>query len=283
METTTNYSRIDASIQIYHVRNNSKLSMKYLLVCFALIGIISNSFAQTQPTKDWTLYKEMSGIKIYTKLNECVRNAGYDRKQVVVKLENTTLYNCNVHYHVDSYFNGVCKTCADPDGEYSINIQLKPNSTGEANCTTTLKGLTIFAGWNESGVIDAEFGGFDLSEIQVMIGSKGGHVESVNIAKLSKSNSFSSMTIDELKSAITDMEEKVKMVLKDAELYQESIDNGWYDLSKEEIALANKELKTKEETSKLKTKIKKSDLDSWPEDKQKYVNDHPDLYIITAQ
>jgi len=257
--------------------------MKYLLIGLAMIGTIVPTFGQTQPAKEWTLYKEMSGIEIYAKLTDCSKNAGFDRKQILLKLINTTEFSSNVHYHVDSYFNNACKTCVDPDGEYSIDIQLKPNSVVEADCGTMLKGLTVFAGWNEQGVQDANFSGFELTDVQVMFGSKDGHVEPAKEVLSPKSSSYSDMTIEELKTSISEMEDKLKMVKADEKLNQEALDHGWFALANEELELANAELKLKRNIPLVKTEIKRSDLESWPEDKQKYVDDHPELYIITEQ
>jgi len=169
MKTTTHHSLLEQPVSALSSRLNKFLNMKCVTLTLALVGLVLTSNGQSQAGSEWGLYKEESGIQLYVKVSECLKNAGYDRNQILVKIVNTTDKLCNVHYHVDSYFSNECKTCIDPNGEYSVDIEIESRETLIADCKTHHKGMSIFAGWAEEGVALANFSGFELTDFQVLV------------------------------------------------------------------------------------------------------------------
>ena len=97
---------------------------KLLTFCLATVVLLAtaillanNSNSQAIFSSDWTLVKEVGDIKLYTKLESCNRRTR-DEQMVHVKVENTGSKSAVVHFHLNQYYDGVCKTCDDPNGEY---------------------------------------------------------------------------------------------------------------------------------------------------------------------
>jgi len=88
----------------------------FVLLATAIL-FANNSNSQATFSSDWTLVKEVGDIKLYTKLESCNRHTR-DEQMVHVKVENTGSKSAVVHFYLNQYYDGVCKTCDDPNGEY---------------------------------------------------------------------------------------------------------------------------------------------------------------------
>ena len=156
--------------------------------------------AQHMATEEWSLYQEISGIEIFAKVEDCPRNAGYDRRNVLLKFHNSEEHNCSISYHMDLYYSGKCQTCDDVDEEYSVTISMAPDQILQGDCDMSQAGLTLFAGWSEIGVKDVHFSGFELTDLTVLIEEK---------REQSNQSKFYSLDLHDLRSAILSMRDKI--------------------------------------------------------------------------
>ncbi|PCJ82407.1 MAG: hypothetical protein COA57_13330 [Flavobacteriales bacterium] len=90
--------------------------------------------ANNDPTK-WNLFASQNGVEIYYKYAQCDLEMGYDQEWVLLRFVNTAASTKTVKYHKIMEINGVCKTCNDPNGEYSMTVVLRANETIEGSCT----------------------------------------------------------------------------------------------------------------------------------------------------
>jgi len=84
---------------------------------------------------EWTTLSSDNGINISYKKVHCDMNSGYDQEIYVLKFENTNAYKVSVIWDLELWFDGVCSTCEDPNGEYHKVIALKPGEVSEGSCT----------------------------------------------------------------------------------------------------------------------------------------------------
>ncbi|MFO8053920.1 MAG: hypothetical protein R6U19_01990 [Bacteroidales bacterium] len=112
-------------------------------ITFALFISLLASPAKAQDD-DWTLYQEKEGVEIYQKSTNCHDpSEGYHRRHILLKFVNTTNQDLEVSWFIETWYNGNCSTCHEPeDPEFFHSIDLKANETKEGSCDVH-KGQTL--------------------------------------------------------------------------------------------------------------------------------------------
>lgn len=218
------------------------LSLSLLIAGISFIS--KSSHAQSQFSSDWTLVKEQDGIKIYTKLASCDRHTR-DEQMVFVKVENTNSEAAIVHYHLDQYYDGECKTCNDQNHEYSAFIDLGAGAIMQGSCGYAEKGLSAFAGWITDGQAEPlMLTKLEISDIDIRFAAK--------------------------QESTADNPTPPADVLNDPQKYK-----AW----KEQWIKEHPEAYEKT-TPNAKKVISQSEFDNMPANKQQYILDNPDKYIV---
>jgi len=119
--------------------------MKGLFGILILSLTILTSFTSIEVSDEWEFYKEIDGIKIYTKTSDCELSRGYDERRILLKLENTTQIDKTIEWDILLWYNDRCKTCKITSGEYHRKTFVKAESSLEGECSiTTNFDLVIF-------------------------------------------------------------------------------------------------------------------------------------------
>lgn len=89
------------------------------------------------PVDEWTLYKEINGVKIYTSKEECHDFAnGTHYEYVILKFVNTTNITKKISWSEQLYYNGVCNGCDGNTDKPAFQIELKANEVIQGGCGT---------------------------------------------------------------------------------------------------------------------------------------------------
>ncbi len=145
----------------------TSVSRAFLLISVFFLLISGHLNAQFVASDDWSLYKSIDELNIYAKLQNCPRNAGYDRNNVLLRIKNTGQSAKTVDYHLHLYYNGECKTCDDSYDEYKFSYTIATGEEIVGNCDVSNSGLSLFAGWSEKGISKVDYSGFELALLQV--------------------------------------------------------------------------------------------------------------------
>jgi hypothetical protein len=115
----------------------------------AFISIYSSCISQNiNNVTNWKLYKEITGLQIYTQEIACHDDQnGIHQQFIVFQFINTTSYTMNVSWQKELWYNDICQTCGKPsNNENTFNITLAPGESLEGNCDkTSHSGLKIFS------------------------------------------------------------------------------------------------------------------------------------------
>lgn len=234
--------------------------------------------AQHMATEEWSLYQEVSGVEIYAKVEDCPRNAGYDRRNVILKFHNTEEHNCSISYHMDLYYSGQCQTCDDVDEEYSVTISVAPDQILQGDCDISQAGLTLFAGWSEKGVKDVHFSGFELTDLTVLIEEK---------PVQSNPSKFYSLDLRDLRSTIMSMRDKIASAKKGSGTQDEIEENKRYQnatsqlISAIEILIIRDAVAVEKDDLKEPFIITESEATYLSAKSIAYINGHPNRMSIT--
>lgn len=131
------------------------------------IVIMSTAFINSSSKSDWKLYKEIQGIKIYTKSSKCqLQHTNKSNEYLIFKYENTTNKNLRITGRVDAWYNNICRSCnlASPN-EYEFSIDLKPLATHEGNCSDEQKAFKLFHKSLDGSIAPLEK--FELSNLNI--------------------------------------------------------------------------------------------------------------------
>jgi len=111
-----------------------------------LVIIMSSAFAPNIDNSNWTLYKELNGVQIYTKVNNCqLPSTTKSNEYILFKYVNTTNKNKRISGRVDAYYNNLCRSCnLDSPNEYEFSIDLKAGQFQEGNCSDELKAFKLY-------------------------------------------------------------------------------------------------------------------------------------------
>ena len=277
MKTTLHYVGETACIHNYFCkfRYNPPVRLVMLLLVIAWAGKFR---AQHMATEEWSLYQEVSGVEIYAKVEDCPRNAGYDRRNVILKFHNTEEHNCSISYHMDLYYSGQCQTCDDVDEEYSVTISVAPDQILQGDCDISQAGLTLFAGWSEKGVKDVHFSGFELTDLTVLIEEK---------PVQSNPSKFYSLDLRDLRSTIMSMRDKIASAKKGSGTQDEIEENKRYQnatsqlISAIEILIIRDAVAVEKDDLKEPFIITESEATYLSAKSIAYINGHPNRMSIT--
>ena len=101
-------------------------------------------FAQSE----WTKHTNNNGLIISYKLADCEMEMGYDEQRVLFKIDNQSDSKALVIWQYEQYYNDVCRTCDDPNGEYRKEFCLEPGVVVQGKCSVyDTSGLMIFSKW----------------------------------------------------------------------------------------------------------------------------------------
>ena len=108
-----------------------------------------NSFAQVSENKqEWTIYKEVNGLQIYSKDLNCNDDQnGIHNQFVCFQFINTTSETMSISWQFELWYNNNCITCGKPaNNETSYKINLAPDEMVEGDCSnSSSSGLKIFS------------------------------------------------------------------------------------------------------------------------------------------
>jgi len=95
---------------------------------------------------DWSKYKEIDGITIYTKTVKCAKEYSTDKNDYIVfKYVNSNDYNIRISWKLDIWHNDICRSCdLESPNEYEISIDIKAKQTLEYMCSDNNKAFKIF-------------------------------------------------------------------------------------------------------------------------------------------
>ncbi len=277
MKTTLHYVGETACIHNYFRKFRCNPPVR-LVVLFLVIAWAGKFRAQHMATEEWSLYQEVSGVEIYAKVEDCPRNAGYDRRNVILKFHNTEEHNCSISYHMDLYYSGKCQTCDDVDEEYSVTISMAPAEILQGDCDMSQTGLTLFAGWSEKGVKDVHFSGFELTDLTVLIEEK---------PEQSNQSKFYSLDLRDLRSTIMSMRDKIASAKKGSGTQDEIEENKRYQnatsqlISAIEILIIRDAVAVEKDDLKEPFIITESEATYLSAKSIAYINGHPNRMSIT--
>ena len=119
-------------------------------------------------TNQWVPLTTQDGIQISYKFSDChFPKFNWQQRWVLLKMENTTGSTKTVDWDLNLWFNGTCKTCVDPNGEYHRTIVIDGNQTSEGMCD--LNGdsrLNVFVKFNDKANVE-ELTKFELGNLTV--------------------------------------------------------------------------------------------------------------------
>lgn len=137
--------------------------MKRFLVLFLTIAISSVTIAQSN---DWALYKQVDGVEIYTKLEECYDNKLPDQRAVIIKVVNTKSADVTVDWDLMIWYNGKLITTVPKDPENHFSFTVTKNSSVEGSCDTPRGPFYIMKEWI-SLTNNRKISRFELDNVQV--------------------------------------------------------------------------------------------------------------------
>lgn len=116
----------------------------------------------------WTHLTTQDGIEINYKYSDCVfPKFNWQQRWVLLQMVNTTSQTKTVSWDYHLYYNGNCKTCNDPYGEYNRTLVIDGNQTMEAECMLeTDRRLTVFVKFNDKPNTE-ELTQFDLANLTI--------------------------------------------------------------------------------------------------------------------
>ncbi|MBI5540989.1 MAG: hypothetical protein HY951_13070 [Bacteroidia bacterium] len=122
----------------------------FITVLFSLMLIYGAAFSQSVDVKpEWKLYKEISGLQIYSSDLSCNDNQnGIHNQFICFQFINTSSETMNISWQFELWYNDKCITCDKPaNSENSYILTVKPGESIEGNCDKkSIAGLKIFTG-----------------------------------------------------------------------------------------------------------------------------------------
>jgi hypothetical protein len=110
-----------------------------LSIAFLSISFISNS------QSDWTFYKEVDGVKIYTQEIKCELRPNIENTYLIFKYHNTGASTKTLSWRMDLHYGGICRACnMNSPNEYEINLVLNANETVKGDCASNKHHLKVF-------------------------------------------------------------------------------------------------------------------------------------------
>ena len=140
----------------------------FILFSVLFVIIITSAFTTTSNNSNWTLYKEINGVKIFTKINACpLPSTSKSNQYILFKYVNTTNKNKRITGRVDAYYNNLCRSCnLDSPNEYEFSIDLKSGQSQVGNCSDDQKAFKLFYSSEDTRI--APLSKFELSNLNVI-------------------------------------------------------------------------------------------------------------------
>lgn len=132
--------------------NQITIAMKKLTSTFIAIIVMFIFLApQAEAQEDeWKLHKEVNGVQIYEKPTECHDETnGLHQEIILLKFVNTTSQDFKMTWTLETWYDGNCTTCDDPDNpEYQFSTEIKAGESIQGTCDIKEgKTLRIFKGF----------------------------------------------------------------------------------------------------------------------------------------
>ncbi len=154
-----------------------KNQFKHIFVAMLLFLFTPFAFADTFPggddpvqdvtAKEWTLYKEYTGVQVYYKAEEChdISN-GLHQEWVLLKFVNTTDQELQLDYYIQVWVEGKCTNCDDLTEEHHFQVVVPAGGSimGECESFGNLKIFSKFLNYD----LD-ELTHFELIDVKVNI------------------------------------------------------------------------------------------------------------------
>jgi len=142
-----------------------KKTIKVLFVI--LVATISAAFVSSSDQGEWKLYKELNGVKIYTKVSSCqLEYTNKSNQYLLFKYVNTSKKNLRISGRVDAYYNNICRSCnLDSPNEYEFSIDLQAGQSQEGNCSDERKAFKLYYKSADGSI--SPLSKFELSNLDV--------------------------------------------------------------------------------------------------------------------
>ena len=124
-----------------------KITSTIIAVTVLLIFLAPKVNAQEN---EWKLHKKVNGIQIYEKTTECHdEKNGLHQEMILLKFVNTTSQDFEMTWTLETWYDGECTTCHDPDNpEYQFSAKVKAGESIQGTCDIREgKTLRIFKGF----------------------------------------------------------------------------------------------------------------------------------------
>lgn len=142
------------------------MNTKFSLILILILAGVFSAFMDFS-SENWVLYKELNGLKIYTRKTDCFLQDGVNKNQYLIfKYENNTKNALRVSGRVDAWYNGNCRSCGlDSPNEYEFSIDLPAGESREGNCSDELPAFKLYRKMGNSEKVMLT--NFELSNLKV--------------------------------------------------------------------------------------------------------------------
>jgi hypothetical protein len=126
---------------------------KSIFISTIFLSLFSNLLCFSQNTDNsssWKLYKEITGLQIFSKDLSCNDNQnGIHEQYIVFQFMNTTSEAMMVSWQKELWYDDKCTTCNKPaNNENTFSVTINPGESIEGSCSnTSIAGLKIFSGF----------------------------------------------------------------------------------------------------------------------------------------
>lgn len=107
-----------------------------LLLCFFSIVSIAQS--------NWSLYKSVDGVNIYTKESDCYPQNIPSQKVILIKIENTLNLNISISWKLRVWYDNKESELDPNDTERIITFNLSANQSIEGDCSLSQHNLYLY-------------------------------------------------------------------------------------------------------------------------------------------
>ncbi len=135
----------------YSINNLHFMKTRASLLLIVILAGVFSAFMNSSG-ENWELYKEINGVKIYTRKMDCLLQDGVHKNQYLIfKYENNTKKPMRVSGRVDVWYNGNCRSCdLDSPNEYEFSIDLPAGESREGNCSDELPAFKLYRKMSDS-------------------------------------------------------------------------------------------------------------------------------------
>lgn len=126
---------------------------KYILISTIVFTMFLNLLSNAQNadnSSSWKLYKEITGLQIYSKDMNCHDDQnGIHEQYIFFQFINATSETMIVSWQKELWYNEKCTTCEKPaNSENTFSVTIAPGESIEGSCNNTSSaGLKIFSGF----------------------------------------------------------------------------------------------------------------------------------------